>query len=158
MSMINLYGSYEEAKKHLKTLKDFNLPFDTQLLETELLEYRRNNGIFELYDEVVYCGGRVPHVYRIEEIHGDGSVTIVRNPSPTQPHWSMQPTSYIRHATDEEIKFGCRVDQINAKILEKFGGRENVATILENAEGLRNVSTLGMTVTVERLRVAYEQI
>lgn len=156
MGIIETCGGYEKAKIYVAEFKKMNLSDAAELFETELLEYRRANEIFELYDEVVYCGGKVPHVYRIGEIHGDGSITIVRNPTPTQPHWSMQPTSYIRHATDEEIKFGCRVDQINAKILEKFGGRENVATILENAEGLRNVSTLGMTIPVERLRVAYE--
>lgn len=152
MSIIETCGGYEKAKIYVKNLKDLKLNDAAELFETELLEYRRANGIYEEGDTFVVLPGKaiVDTGNLIRVISGLGGRWVWGSDG-----YSYQ-AEYIRHATDEEIKFGCRVDQINTKILEKFGGRENVATILENAEGVRNVSTLGMTVTVERLRVAYE--
>lgn len=155
MSILETCGGYEKAKIYVAEFKKMNLSDAAGLFETELLEYRRANGIFEEGDTVVAADLRFnPKLWEWK-----GSTNWRPNHSLL---WCddgvLHPFSNdaFRHATDEEIKFGCRVDQINAKILEKFGGRENVATIIENAEGVRNVSTLGMTVTVERLRVAYE--
>lgn len=152
MGIIETCGGYEKAKIYVKNLKYLKLNDAAELFETELLGYRRTNGIYEEGDTFVVLPG--------EAIIDTGGLICVISGLGGRWVWGSDGYSYqaeyIRHATDEEIKFGCRVDQINAKILEKFGGRENVATILENAEGLRNVSTLGMTVTVERLRVAYE--
>lgn len=104
MNLIDKLGGYEKAKEHQnqRALDGLLHDYDWELY-SELLEYRRQNEIYEVGDKVVYeseCKSN--KVYEIESLGGDmGDLTLVGGMKP----WDFQ----VRHATDEEIEKGCRV-------------------------------------------------
>ena len=106
MNLIEQLGGYEETKKHLDSCwcDDDNRAY---LLE-KLLEYRRQHNIFEVGDKVVFreCSGiggasDAIDLMAVKSIDAFG----VRMTNSLCP-WAIQ----IRHATDEEIKAGKRLE------------------------------------------------
>ena len=106
MNLIEQLGGYEETKKHLDSCwcDDDNRAY---LLE-KLLEHRRHHNIFEVGDKVVFreCSGiggasDAIDLMTVKSIDAFG----VRMTNSLCP-WAIQ----IRHATDEEIKAGKRLE------------------------------------------------
>ena len=105
MSLIERLGGYEAAKAEGE-----KWGFD-DFLNNQLLEYRRQHNIFEVGDKVVlaqsYPLDTVHEIKRIENLtpHIKGSETtyFLEN---SLGCWSFQ----IKHATDEEIKEGKRLE------------------------------------------------
>ena len=101
MNLIEQLGGYEETKKHLDSCwcDDDNRAY---LLE-KLLEHRRQHNIFEVGDKVVHPKFSNMNIYEICEIKGD-LFTVFYNRK------SHSFRSDVRHATDEEIKAGKRLE------------------------------------------------
>ncbi|AMD43212.1 hypothetical protein BI012_gp55 [Acinetobacter phage LZ35] len=85
MNLIDRLGGYVEAKKQGE-----QWGFDDHLNKA-LLEYRRQNNIFEIGDLVVFK----------EEYSKDSVIHKIDS--------LRAGTKCLRHATDEEIEKGCRV-------------------------------------------------
>ena len=116
MNLIEQLGGYERAKDGLHRLKlekkDLLTCGDLVVVESEidaaLLEYRRQHNIFEVGDKVVFreCSGiggasDAIDLMTVKSIDAFG----VRMTNSLCP-WAIQ----IRHATDEEIKAGKRLE------------------------------------------------
>ena len=106
MNLIEQLGGYENAKERLKrqnvlTDSDYNYG------QKKLLEYRRQHNIFEESDKIVFVDdfmhGELMTVAwtRIGEVWMDEGAKRCTN------------LSMIRHATDEEIKAGKRLEILN---------------------------------------------
>ena len=109
MNLIEQLGGYEAAKNFLGSVSNNKSP--REILTRELLAYRRQHNIFEVGDKVVlaqsYPLDTVNEIKRIENLtpHIKGSETkyFLEN---SLGCWSFQ----IKHATDEEIKAGKRLE------------------------------------------------
>ena len=114
MSLIEQLGGYEKTKDHRDYLIDFgnefNRPnkYEVNKINNALLEYRRQHNIFEVGDKVVFreCSGiggasDAIDLMTVKSIDAFG----VRMTNSLCP-WAIQ----IRHATDEEIKAGKRLE------------------------------------------------
>ena len=104
MNLIEQLGGYEETKKHLDSCwcDDDNRAY---LLE-KLLEYRRQNNIFEVGDKVVFLSNIAPEhdgIYTITEAFKN-TCFIIEDSMDYRAFYD-----YIRHATPEEIKAGRRL-------------------------------------------------
>ena len=104
MNLIEQLGGYEAAKNQAK---DKSIGFLVDI-NNELLEYRRQHNIFEAGDKVVFreCSGiggasDAIDLMMVKSIDAFG----VRMTNSLCP-WAIQ----IRHATDEEIKAGKRLE------------------------------------------------
>lgn len=122
MNIIEQFGSYENAKAKLKDKywKRDNLHGSSeftwhikqhiQLLEEILLQYRRENNIFEIGDLVIIANSNsLDAIHRIERIKNltpllkDSETTYFLDNS--LGCWLFQ----IKHATKEEIEAGYRI-------------------------------------------------
>ena len=114
MNLIEQLGGYEKAKDHRDYLIDFgnefNRPnkYEVNKINNALLEHRRQHNIFEVGDKVVFreCSGiggasDAIDLMTVKSIDAFG----VRMTNSLCP-WAIQ----IRHATDEEIKAGKRLE------------------------------------------------
>lgn len=92
MNLIEQLGGYEETKKHLNSCwcDDENRAY----ILKKLLEYRHHHNIFEVGDLVVY----------------NQPIGVDRVVSVTDEHLIPRFLWQIRHATDEEIKAGKRLE------------------------------------------------
>lgn len=105
--LIENLGGYESAKSKLRD----NGSLHSERLKKALLDYRRQHNIFEVGDKVVlaqsYSLDTVHEIKRIENLtpHINGSETtyFLEN---SLGCWLFQ----IKHATDEEIKAGKRLE------------------------------------------------
>ena len=113
MNLIEQLGGYEKAKRELQ-LKEQNsvlqccITVTAEMIRDALLEYRRQHNIFEVGDKVVFreCSGiggasDAIDLMTVKSIDAFG----VRMTNSLCP-WAIQ----IRHATDEEIKAGKRLE------------------------------------------------
>ena len=110
MNLIEQLGGYELAKQVFDTVpKDGNsytvtrddtgASFHSGEIFKALLEYRRQHNIFEDGDYYVY----------LYEWDSDLDIVCKFNPSEWSDHlWNIK--NMIRHATDEEIKLGYRIN------------------------------------------------
>ena len=99
MSIIEQLGGYERAKEHLN---DFNESFGYWCdLNKELLEYRREHGIYEVGDFIMFEG----KLYEIKYIYHPEKARITDGFQGRNIHDFPRG---IRHATDLEIKAGRR--------------------------------------------------
>ena len=103
MNLIEQLGGYEKAKDHRDYLFDFgnefNRPnkYEVNKINNALLEYRRQHNIFEVKDKVVVKAEPFwPEDYLIQTVG--------------QEHIGKWYMSAWRHATDEEIKAGKRLE------------------------------------------------
>ena len=106
MNLIEQLGGYEAAKNFLGSVSNNKSP--REILTRELLAYRRQHNIFEVGDKVVFreCSGiggasDAIDLMTVKSIDAFG----VRMTNSLCP-WAIQ----IRHATDEEIKAGKRLE------------------------------------------------
>ena len=108
--MIEQLGGYERAKHEFKMIEEMTPRFPDEVKTNNrlLLEYRRQHNIFEVGDKVVFkeCSGiggasDAIDLMTVKSIDAFG----VRMTNSLCP-WAIQ----IRHATDEEIKAGKRLE------------------------------------------------
>lgn len=109
MNLIEQLGGYEATKEKYKALSDSDMitigPIEFSAkpyFKDELLEYRRQHNIFEVGDKVVYVDDFMPDsVSVVSEVNdrvwlnGNNAVCI---------------EEMIKHATDEEIQAGKRLE------------------------------------------------
>ena len=110
MNLIERLGGYERAKHEFEMIKEMKpiYPGEIETNDRLLLEYRRQHNIFEVGDKVVFreCSGiggasDAIDLMTVKSIDAFG----VRMTNSLCP-WAIQ----IRHATDEEIKAGKRLE------------------------------------------------
>ena len=102
--VVNGFGGYEKAKAVLNNPNSSFL-HNTEALKQRLLEYRRENNIFEVGDKVVFkkeygiSNSSVIDIYKVNE-----------NMFQFQTIFGLTPvdTALIRHATTKEIEQGYR--------------------------------------------------
>ena len=116
MNLIEKLGGYEKAKRELK-LKLENSMFQccraitAEMISDALLEYRREHGVFEVADKVVYPHLSHERLFSVRYVHGDQIVVYeLWDEMGAKTFTEFHPYSDIRHATDEEIKAGHRID------------------------------------------------
>lgn len=121
MNLIEKLGGYDKAKVDLKDKKwrkdnlhgssefTWHMGQHIQLLEAVMLQYRRENNIFEVGDLVVRKNKKSKPL--IWEVVGYSNVfkdsAICDNENELLNHFSFKD---IRHATPEEIKAGHRLE------------------------------------------------
>ena len=111
MNLIEQLGGYEKAKDHRDYLIDFgnefNRPnkYEVNKINNALLEYRRQHNIFEVgdsfvnyADDAIYTALSIDQNNRMHGKSGDKNV------------WTYFGRFGLRHATDEEIKAGKRLE------------------------------------------------
>ena len=103
MNLIERLGGYGKAKQ-----KYSERPFDLAWSDIgkALLEYRRENNIFEVGDKVVYKGkAGLSGLFEIETLTKTGKPKTVKT-----KRFGNFPCRYceVQHATDKEIKQGYR--------------------------------------------------
>ena len=98
MNLIDELGGYERAKHEFEMIKEMQpiYPGEIETNDRLLLEYRRQHNIFEVGDKVVWINSIAPNDTRLFEIEE----SLGEKPDA----WSL------RHATDEEIKAGKRLE------------------------------------------------
>ena len=111
MNLIEQLGGYEATKEKYKALSDSDMitigliEFSAKdYFEDELLEYRRQHNIFEESDKIVFVD---------DFMHGElMTVAWTRKGEVWMDEGAKRCTdlSMIRHATDEEIKAGKRLE------------------------------------------------
>ena len=110
MNLIEQLGGYERAKHEFEMIKEMKpiYPGEIETNDRLLLQYRRQHNIFEVGDKVVFreCSGiggasDAIDLMTVKSIDAFG----VRMTNSLCP-WAIQ----IRHATDEEIKAGKRLE------------------------------------------------
>lgn len=101
-------NEYEKTKKECdKIIKDGGYPYD---LIQQLLQYRRENNIFEVGDSVVLIGGYTDKVHYLSGWYIDGlDFRYTTNPSGWGVIVKSSMPNVWRHATDEELKEGKRL-------------------------------------------------
>ena len=114
MNLIEQLGGYEAAKEKYKTLSDSDMitigPIEfsaKDYFEDELLEYRRQHNIFEVGDFVLRNNG-FGNVLKVVSIEGEYANLVKRVDGGSI--WSWFKLVDIRHATDDEIKAGKRLE------------------------------------------------
>lgn len=112
MNLIEKLGGYESAYKFHLDRVNSHKTFIYDGLDKELLNYRRENNIFEENDKVVY-------IYDCENSMLFSVRDITEKGYSFGNDWgwygviSNTGVGYtFRHATDEEIKAGCRLDSV----------------------------------------------
>ena len=119
MNLIEQLDGYECAAYEYKNtlladdfpyvIKATGTKFTRPELGDELLEHRRQHNIFEVGDKVFYTGRANDNdLYTIKEIY-IGHDFIVGDNGADKNFWTLF-LEEIRHATDEEIKAGKRLE------------------------------------------------
>ena len=110
MNLIERLGGYEAAKEKYKTLSDSDMitigPIEfsaKDYFEDELLEYRRQHNIFEVGDKVVKTHPKNIILWPVLGVYKNGGVWL------DYKGFCWKPPR-VRHATDEEIKAGKRLE------------------------------------------------
>lgn len=113
--LIENLGGYERAKEVLELIKardhKYAQNFERPALEKALLQYRREHGIYEVGDKVVYHS--LPHarLFYVKAVLDDS--IVVRecwDEAGAKCFSEFEPYLDIRHATDAEIKVGHRLE------------------------------------------------
>ena len=103
--VVNGFGGYEKAKAVLDN-PNYSLLHNTKALKERLLEYRRENNIFEVGDKVVYKGkAGLSGLFEIETLTKTGKPKTVKT-----KRFGNFPCRYceVQHATPKEIAQGYR--------------------------------------------------
>lgn len=101
MDLIEQLGGYKEAKDFLEFHSPEYEGIDEENFRAELLQYRRQNNIFEVGDLVVFINQNMSKsVKEIKFLEGLTHVSFNFHPF----HINL-----IRHATPEEVKAGHRL-------------------------------------------------
>ena len=103
MNLIEQLGGYEAAKKQVSRLESKGSLVTAEGMKLELLDYRRQHNIFEVLDLIVYEN----KLYEIKYIYQPEKARITDG---LQGRTVYDFPRGIRHATDEEIKAGKRLE------------------------------------------------
>lgn len=114
MNLIEQLGGYEKAKAFLNatsfTIDELIMMqrsgLRTQHVEIALLEYRRQHNIFEVGDKVVLISMSDNEVFEYTEYSKGLDLHFFES----EHNYGHAKLSDIRHATDEEIKAGKRLE------------------------------------------------
>ena len=109
MNLIEQLGGYEKAKRELELKEQDSvlqccIAVTAEMIRDALLEYRRQHNIFEESDKIVFID---------DFMHGElMTVAWTRKGEVWMDEGAKRCTdlSMIRHATDEEIKAGKRLE------------------------------------------------
>ena len=110
MNLIERLGGYERAKIIQGSREMGGLPYDLDL-EDALLQYRRQHNIFEVGDAVIRkWNGRL--YYLIVDIDNDGQEFLIHHDKGAKFKDCRISDNIcnFKHATDEEIKAGKRLE------------------------------------------------
>ena len=110
MDLIEQLGGYEESKKFLSEILNNKSP--REILNRELLEYRRQHNIFEVGDKVVLISNSDDDIFEYTEYSKNLDLHFFESKN-NYGHASL---SNIRHATDAEIKAGKRLDGLKEDV------------------------------------------
>ncbi|NLN56926.1 MAG: hypothetical protein GX151_03010 [Gammaproteobacteria bacterium] len=112
MDLIEQLGGYERAKHEFEMIKEMKptYPGEIEANNRLLLEYRRQHNIFEIGDKVVFIESELknPRLMTVIEVSEPicGFLMAECSLGITNGFYS----SRYRHATDEEIKAGKRLE------------------------------------------------
>lgn len=112
MSLIEQLGGYERAKHEFEMIKEMKpiYPGEIETNNRLLLEYRRQHNIFEVGDKVVFIESELknPRLMTVIEVSEPVCGFLMAECSLGITN-GFYPSRY-RHATDEEIKAGKRLE------------------------------------------------
>lgn len=105
MNLIEQLGGYERAKHEFEMIKEMKpiYPGEIETNNRLLLEYRRQHNIFEVLDLIMYEN----KLHEIKYIYHPEKARITDG---LQGRTVYDFPNGIRHATDEEIKAGKRLE------------------------------------------------
>ena len=113
MNLIEQLGGYERAKHEFEMIKEMKpiYPGEIETNDRLLLEYRRQHNIFEVGDSVLPISNHSDQVYFLSDWYiEDLDFRYTTNSG----SWGIIVKSLMdgawRHATDEEIKAGKRLE------------------------------------------------
>lgn len=119
MNLIEQLGGYEAAKKKYQDLSDSDMitigPIEfsaKDYFEDELLEYRRQHNIFEVGDKVVFGSGLNAGLFTIKSKPKKKNGVLLLPVILPNGSWFDLMEQFVRHATDEEIKAGKRLEML----------------------------------------------
>ena len=119
MNIIEQFGGYEKAKEELTKLESckqdaysWSRMIQSESIKNALLEYRRQHNIFEVGDLVVDATDcHSNDLITVKSISGNLLVCESDNLNASYAlSGKHNPSFYVRHATDEEIKAGKRLE------------------------------------------------
>ena len=105
MNLIEQLGGYERAKHEFEMIKEMKpiYPGEIETNDRLLLEYRRQHNIFEAGDKVIKTHPKNTILWPVLGVYKNGGVWL------DYKGFCWKPPS-VRHATDEEIKAGKRLE------------------------------------------------
>ena len=115
INLIEQLGGYEAAKAHIRELvsdydegvtgktKLYDFQFSVGQVEQALLEHRRQHNIFEVGDKVIKTHPKNTILWPVLGVYKNGGVWL------DYKGFCWKPPR-VRHATDEEIKAGKRLE------------------------------------------------
>ena len=111
MNLIERLGGYERAKHEFEMIKEMKpiYPGEIETNDRLLLEYRRQHNIFEVGDKVVFTDILNSCVVTFESTETN-PMQIVWLTYPDGTAGYVFHLNKIKHATDEEIKAGKRLE------------------------------------------------
>ena len=114
MNLIEQLGGYEKAKRELELKEQDSvlqccIAVTAEMIRDALLEYRRQHNIFEVGDKVVFTDILNSCVVTFESTETD-PMQIVWLTYPDGTAGYVFHLNKIKHATDEEIKVGKRLE------------------------------------------------
>ena len=105
MNLIEQLGGYERAKHEFEMIKEMKpiYPGEIETNDRLLLEYRRQHNIFEVGDKVIKTHPKNTILWPVLGVYKNGGVWL------DYKGFCWKPPR-VRHATDEEIKEGKRLE------------------------------------------------
>ena len=102
MNLIEQLGGYEAAKEFLN--ETLNNKYPNEILNRELLKYRRQHNIFEIDDYIIHDGELKVFAMWSSAVEGCAYIGYAYAENGEMAH-----KDEFRHATDAEIKAGRRL-------------------------------------------------
>ena len=102
MNLIEHLGGYQAAKEFLN--ETLNNKYPNEILNRELLKYRRQHNIFEIDDYIIHDGELKVFAMWSSAVEGCAYIGYAYAENGEMAH-----KDEFRHATDEEIKAGRRL-------------------------------------------------
>lgn len=112
MNLIEQLGGYEQAKHEFEMIKEMKpiYPGEIETNDRLLLEYRRQHNIFEVGDKVVFSSGLNADLFTIKSKPKKKNGVLLLPVILPNGSWFDLMEQFVRHATDEEIKAGKRLE------------------------------------------------
>ncbi|QTD62668.1 hypothetical protein [Acinetobacter towneri] len=107
--VISDFGGYEKCKDILSQ-PNIDLIMNAHGLREHMLEYRRQHNIFEVGDKVVFGSGLNADLFTIKSKPKKKNGVLLLPVILSNGSWFDLMEQFVRHATDEEIKVGKRLE------------------------------------------------